>query len=173
MYNVFCQHSKCARWNWFSDCSGNISTSLEKMKRTEAGLIALRILQYKFGRRGLDMRSMEFERRVEKMTKLIGCKPHETISFFRTYLLPSVLQGRKIESNPVTPEPSDEDCFFAFKILSGEYFVSTAGLREEIQHICEAMKLDFHKVASLAHLIINQNLKREFGKDFAPEEIAD
>lgn len=144
-----------------------------KMKRTEAGLIALRVLQYKVRRNGFELIPEKFRQKMERYAILVGSSREEVTKFFEDHVLPEVNRGCGIGKNVTLPQPSNRDCLWALAIVSKEYLASTKGLKDEIGRICDIMGLKFHEVASLAHHIITENLKREFGEKFVAEKIED
>ena len=144
---------------------------VRKMKKTEAGLIALRVVQYKIRKNGFEFRPEVFENKVRKFSLIMGCRLEEAREFFKKFILPEVLKGCGIEPNPSAIQPTEQECLWALKVVCADYFNCVSSLSDEVRRICDAMGLNYQQAASLAHHIVTQNLRREFGEKFEPETI--
>lgn len=143
----------------------------KQMKKQEAGLIALRILQYKVGRSGLELRPEEVNSKIEKVMRLFGFSRETVTDFVSKHILPHAIRGCGLACDEQETEPTPQHCMIAFETIGGECFSNISNLSNEIRRITSATGLDVKKVSSLAHYVIHKNLRRELGADFVPEPI--
>jgi hypothetical protein len=78
--------------------------------------------------------------------------------------------GIKIDFKP-SPAMSDQEENLAIKVVMDECFDCTCNIGKTVENIAKNSTVTFDKVASLAQFVIYQRLKREFGKDFVPEDV--
>ena len=142
--------------------------------KKQAAIIALAILQYKVLKHGMDLRPKEFDQKIKRFAALFKCSEEQVREFYTQFLLPSTLKGCGLFTH-VQPAPAMNDLEekIAITTVMDECFDSTKHIGDEIRRICsyKSTLILPAKIMSLAHFIINERLKREFGRDFTPEEV--
>jgi hypothetical protein len=142
------------------------------IENKQAAIIALAVLQYQVKKRGMELRPINFNEKMESAAKKLKCDKRDCVDFYTKFLLPSNLEGCGLKTGlQVNSAMNAQEEKLAIAIVMDECFDSTCNIGKTIENIYKNSMVSYEKLASLATFVINERLKREFGKDFVPEQI--
>jgi hypothetical protein len=118
---------------------------MKAMKYSDAGIMAILLLQYKYSRKGLDLTQESVKQRLKELELETGFDAEFIRDFFTRWIIPAVLRNLNPKltptiPNPRTNQPNPSECKLAMRLICDEHH-SLTGVYKFVETTAKNMSL--------------------------------
>ena len=134
-----------------SDKTASASADGEKISQERAGVLAIKILQARYMKHGIDLRIPQFDSMVGKFSRKTGVPESRIRTFFERFIIPDMLQHYHVRTLPNMAAVDEASGQFALLILQQTFSYDPRTIENQLRRWRDECRASCTELVSLVN----------------------